>query len=188
MIQLYMRRDLRSLPDLDVPAGYALRPHQRTDLEAWTRLLDENGGFGPWPLERSAPLFAPTSPVVFAGSYFLLADGVPIATAQLHRQTNRPDAPSAELGWVAVHPEHQGRGLAYVVCLAVMRYAAAAGYPDMFLRTEDHRRPAIRTYLKLGFEPWMVDPTAPERWSTIRRQLDNDQRDRMWPCRRARDR
>lgn len=178
MIQLFMRRDLRSLPDLDVPAGYTLRPHQRTDLDAWTRLLDENQGFGPWPPDRSAPLFAPTSPVVFAGSYFLLKDGVPIATAQLHHQTQRTDAPPAELSWVAVHPRHQGRGLAFIVCLAVMGYAAGAGYRDIFLRTEDHRLPAIRTYLKLGFDPWMVDATAPERWTTIRRQLEDYQRAR----------
>jgi mycothiol synthase len=176
--QLHMRRSLQDLPDLRVPGGYTLRPLARADVEAWTRLLDENGGFGPWPPERSLPLFAPRSPIVFAGSYLLVKDGVLAATAQLHHQTRRSYAPPAELGWVAVHPRHQGRGLARVVCLAVLRYAASAGYRDIFLRTEDHRLPAIRTYLKLGFEPWLVDPSAPGRWDAILSQLDDDQRRR----------
>jgi mycothiol synthase len=143
----------------------------RGDLQAWTNLLAENAGFGPWPIERSLPLFGPDSPVVFDGSYFLTRDGEPVATAQLHHQSRRPYAPTAELGWVAVSPRFQGRGLGYVVCLAVLRYAAKADYPAIFLRTEDHRLPAIRTYLKLGFEPWMVDPTATERWRVIEGQL-----------------
>jgi mycothiol synthase len=82
----------------------------------------------------------------------------------------------AELGWVAARPGDQGLGLGYVVCLAVLRYARARAYPEVFLRTDDPRLPAIATYFKLGFTPWMFDPTAPERWEQIQARLQERQR------------
>lgn len=183
VIQLYLRRPLEDLPELVVPEGYGLRTHTHDDLQAWTKIMSDNGSFGPWPVDRSLPLFGTRSPVVFEGSFFVTHAGEPVATAQLHHQTRRPHAPAAELGWVAVSPAHQGRGLGYVVCLAVLRYAASVGYPEIFLRTEDERLPAIRTYLKLGFEPWMIEPSAPERWRLIHQRLaeyrpgDSDRRE-----------
>lgn len=162
-----LRRDLRNLPEIEVPEGYTLRNLTRDDLEVWTALLHENQGFGEWPIERSMPLFGPSSDVIFTGSYVLTKDGTPVAAALLHHQTKRPDAPSAQLGWVAVSPRFQGKGLAYVVCLAVLRAAAALGDDAMFLGTEDFRLPAIYTYLKLGFEPWLYDWRTAARWKRI---------------------
>lgn len=162
-----LRRDLRNLPELEVPEGYTLGNLTRDGLEAWTALLHENQGFGDWPIERSLPIFDPSSDVMFAGSFFLKRDGAPVAAALLHHQTKRPDAPLAQLGWVAVRPRFQGQGLAYVVCLAVLRAAATLGDDAMFLGTEDFRLPAIYTYLKLGFEPWLYDWRTAARWEGI---------------------
>jgi mycothiol synthase len=162
-----IRWNLRNLPDLHIPAGYALRNIAPGDLHVWTALLHENHGFGDWPVERSLPLFGSATDVVFDGSYVLAKDGEPVASALLHHQTKRPDAPLAQLGWVAVAPRYQGQGLAYVVCLAVLRTAAALGDTALFLGTEDYRLPAIYTYLKLGFEPWLYDWRTVERWEGI---------------------
>lgn len=170
--QLHMiRRDLRNLPDLQVPEGYGLRNITPDDLEVWTALLHENHGFGDWPIERSLPLFDADSNVVFGGSYFVTKDGEPVAAALLHHQTKRHYAPLAELGWVAASPRYQGRGLGYLVCLAVLHAAAAMGDPAIALRTEDFRLPAINTYLKLGFAPWNYDPRTAERWEGILKRL-----------------
>jgi hypothetical protein len=32
--------------------------------------------------------------------------------------------------------------------------------------------PAIRTYLKLGFEPWITDASHPECWKIVQEKLD----------------
>jgi mycothiol synthase len=166
-----MRRTLANLPELSVPDGYALRALTPDDWHPWTKLMQENGELGEWTTLRSAPLFAPGSPLMLDGSFFVSWQAVPVATAQLNRHSSPPYAPEPELGWVAASPHHRGHGLGYAVCLAVLRYAAAAGFSSIFLRTDDHRLPAIYTYFKLGFEPWLYDPTAPERWRSLRQKL-----------------
>ena len=165
--QLHMRRKLERLPSLIVPPGYALRPLQPSDAAAWAALLAQTGELGDWSLERAAPYFAPSGPMLLAGSYFLTHNGAPIATAQLHLHHDDEYAPIPELGWVAVSRAQRGRGLGYIVSLAVLHYAASAGHRDVFLRTDDHRLPAISTYLKLGFQPWLRDASAPPRWDRV---------------------
>lgn len=162
-----MRRSLEGLPALVVPSTCRLRTLEPSDAAAWASLLAENGELGAWSLERAAPYFGPGGPMVLAGSYFLVHDGTPIATAQLHLHHDDEYAPMPELGWVAVSPAHRGQGLGYVVCLAVLHYAAQTDQRQIFLRTDDHRFAAIVTYLKLGFEPWLRDGTAPQRWDRV---------------------
>jgi mycothiol synthase len=162
-----MRHNLGNLPELIVPAGYELRTLTPDDWQAWTTLMVENAELGEWTLGRSAPMFGCGAPLVFEGSYFATCQGHPVATAQLQLHLESTYAPEPELGWVAASPNHRGHGLGYAVCLAVLRHAAA-GFSSIFLRTDDHRLPAIRTYFKLGFEPWLIDETAPERWRKIR--------------------
>jgi mycothiol synthase len=173
--QLHMRHDLRGLPPLVVPSGYSLRSHREDDLAAWTSIMVRNAELGDWTEERAAPYFAVSRPTVLDGSYFVTFHDIPVATAQLvlHREDNY--APIPELGWVAAAPEHRGKGIGFAVCLAVLRYAAALGHQSLFLRTDDHRLPAIRSYLRLGFQPWMYESTAPDRWAQILARLNSDE-------------
>lgn len=172
-VQLHMRRELNQppgLPELAVPDGCELRSLKPGDLEIWTSLLAGNGELGEWDLERSRVLFAPGSPMPLGGAFLASVGGRPAATAQLHLHTDGdPYAPMPELGWVAALPEYRGHHLGRLVCLAVLRHAAEMGHERIFLKTDDHRLPAIRTYLRLGFEPWMYDATAPDRWAAVLR-------------------
>ena len=178
--QLHMWRSLHALPELVVPAGYALRTLRPGDIQAWATLLNHNGELGEWTVERAAPYFAPSTPpdsgMPLDGSFFLTHDGEPVATAHLHLKPDGPYAPTPELSWVAVSRAHRGRRLGSVVSLAVLRYAALAGHQAIYLLTDDHRLAAIKTYLQLGFEPWMYDPTAPERWRAVFAALSSNDR------------
>ncbi|HOQ30035.1 MAG TPA: GNAT family N-acetyltransferase, partial [Armatimonadota bacterium] len=64
-------------------------------------------------------------------------------------------------------PAHQGHRLAFHVCLAVLRYMRDRGFQETYLLTDDFRLPAIKTYLRLGFEPEIADPSHPARWQRI---------------------
>lgn len=170
-VQLHMRRTVTDLPQTRVPGGYDLRTMTRSDMGAWASLLDRNGELGRWDLDRARPLFAHGSPMPLDGSFLLSRGAAPVATAQLHLHTapDDPYSPVPELGWVSVLPEHRGLHLGRTACSAVLRYAAEQGHRAIFLRTDDHRLAAIRTYLRLGFEPWMYDSSAPGRWQAVTR-------------------
>ena len=81
-------------------------------------------------------------------------------------------------GWVAVSPRERGRRLGYLVCLTVLHYAASSGHQELFLRTDDDRLRAIRTYVKLGFQPWLRDGAAASRWEAALRTMRTP---RSWP-------
>ncbi len=173
--QLRMTRALSAIPELVVPAGYRLRHFTPGDAEAWAALLAENGGLGTWSADTAATFFAADSRMPLEGAFFLMRGDEPVATAQLHLKPDDPTVPGPELGFVAVIPRHQGCGLAAVVSLAVLHYAASAGHQSIYLLTDDYRLAAIRTYLKLGFEPWLTDASHAARWDAVRAVLDQYQ-------------
>lgn len=75
------------------------------------------------------------------------------------------------LHWVAAHPQYQGRGLGRMVTLAALGHFRRSGCAGAVLETDDHRLPAIRLYLSLGFVPQMTAPDHPRRWEAVMRAL-----------------
>jgi mycothiol synthase len=75
-----------------------------------------------------------------------------------------------ELGWVAVVPEHRGRSLARVICAASMGAALRQGHIDLRLTTQDQRLSAIKTYVNLGWVPWITDAST-DRWRVVLAEL-----------------
>jgi mycothiol synthase len=63
-----------------------------------------------------------------------------------------------ELGWVMVYPIHRRRGLGQQVCGAAIGLIRDSGHNYAYFLTVDFRLPAIKMYLRLGFEPEMADP------------------------------
>jgi mycothiol synthase len=165
--------EIRGLARIAAPEpapGYALRTHRPGDEAAWVTLL-QSGDLGAWDRQRlDRVLASPERPVPPDGIFFATRDDRPVGTActMLHQTDHGLDS---ELGWVVVDPEHRGRGLGAAVCRAVLDFVRRLGHDHAFLLTDDFRLPAIRTYLRLGFEPALVDPTHPARWAAIQRAL-----------------
>jgi mycothiol synthase len=75
--------------------------------------------------------------------------------------------------WVAVHPDHQGFGLASILSNAVLReFVSTYGFSSCVLETQDTSLPAISTYLKAGFRPKFLDSSHEERWQQICQNLN----------------
>lgn len=161
------------VPDVPVPTGYRLRILEAADLSAYRQLM-ERAGFGRWDDARIHSTVLRTLPHGILGVEHV-ADQSLVATA-LANHAPTPRYPNgAELGWVAVDPDHRGRGLGKVVCCAVLRLLRQRGYHTIYLSTDDHRLPAIVTYLRLGFEPDLSageDPNeTADRWRSVREAL-----------------
>lgn len=162
-------RAFAGLAPVRLGPDYTLATLAQRGAAEWIAVLNATGKLGDWDERRAAAALAGDRPVLAAGTWLILAAGRAVATCCTIPPT--PAEPRSELGWVAVAPSHQGRGLGLQACRAVLWYARRRGWPATMLYTDDWRLPAIRTYLKLGFQPELTDPGHGPRWQEIRRQL-----------------
>jgi mycothiol synthase len=157
---------LLALPTL--PAGYLLRLARDDDREPLAVVLAAAFPDGAWDAARVGAelLDDPNVPATFV----VERGGRVIATASALFEPDSVPA-TGVVHWVAVHPEQTGKRLGYIISLAVLHEFARRGCRDALLRTDDHRLPAIRTYLNLGFVPEHVDSTHPARWARVNERL-----------------
>ena len=156
------------MPTARSVSGYGLRTYRPGDEEAWLDTL-ATGEFGIWDRARLDRMLAgERAPLPREGVVFATRNDVPVGVANLFLY-ERAGRPYSELGWVVVRPEHRGRGLAYEVCRRVLLFAKSLEHRYTYLTTQDYRVGAIKTYLRLGFEPEMTQPDHSVRWNELRR-------------------
>ncbi|MBM3278465.1 MAG: GNAT family N-acetyltransferase [Candidatus Handelsmanbacteria bacterium] len=145
-----------------LPQGYRLRPYQPGDESGWAALLNANGELGEWNLERVAGVLAGG----LVGQFFVVGPNDLAACAGVHDVVLDGEE-CWEIGWVASHPGHRGRGLGALVTAAALAHALTLPARTIVLRTDDFRLPAIKVYLRLGFAPRYDHPSFPERWCLL---------------------
>lgn len=162
--QLVMRRDdLADLPPVQPPAGVAVRRATAADAAGIAACLTEAFAT-PWDEARvfAALLHAPEVKATFVA----VVDGGIVATASAAFQPER----HGEVGilhWVAARPGHGGKRLGGLVSLAALHACADLGLVAATLLTDDQRIPAIRTYRRLGFRPFLTHRSHPARWRAV---------------------
>jgi len=156
------------LPELEFPEPYRLRAYETGDIPAWAALLNASGDLGCWDEDKVRDELE--SSVVDGMQFFVVAGNQPVALASVNDKSIG-GAPCWEIGWVATHPLHRGKGLGSLVTVAALRAARSLPPRPILLQTDDFRLAAIRTYLKVGFEPTFNHPSYPERWHLLFEQL-----------------
>jgi mycothiol synthase len=86
-----------------------------------------------------------------------------------------------EVGYLIVAPEHRRRGLGAAVCAAAVSRLLAAGYENIRVCVQEHRLPAIRTYLRLGFEPFLHSAEVEQRWQRVAALIGWRFTPELWP-------
>lgn len=173
MIMTDVEPDVPALPDT-----YTLRTFRPGDEAGYLELMHLVGfsHWGPETLESTLNRVLPEGLFVVEHE-----SGILVATAMATHAPTQLHPFGGELGWVAVHPEHRGKGLGTIVCAAAIRRFRKAGYTRIFLRTDDHRLAAIKTYLKLGFVPFLFAPDMRDRWKVVCEKLDWPFTPDAWP-------
>jgi mycothiol synthase len=159
------------VPPLQLARGYSLRIFRPGDDDGAYLALMAAAGFDDWSADRLI-LYNMTA---LPNGWFLAVDGETDAVVATAMATHRP-APyhpfGGELGWVAAHPDHRGRKLGWTVCAAVTNRLLQAGYENIYLKTDDWRLPAILTYLRMGYVPFLYSAGMAARWQSICTLLD----------------
>jgi mycothiol synthase len=177
--QLCMRRDLDGgappLPPVVVPEGYSLRTYAGTaDDAAWVHIMNNSLG-NKYALDSfrnsisTRPQFRPEI------LYFVTHGGAAVGSACAWRHA----ISERRVGYVhmvGVVPEHRGKGLGRLVTLRTLHHFKEDGFDLAVLNTDDFRLAAIKSYLGLGFRPWVADSDHPDRWVALFRKLDETAR------------
>lgn len=162
---VYVADEKRPLPELEIAPGFALRVFGKDELAEYSALR-VSAGFDAWD-EKQYDEFAPC---LLPGGHLVITE---IATGRFAASASA-ELPVPEhfhgfglLGWVMCHPDFRGKHLGCAVCLAVMRILYSYGYRSFILSTDDFRIPAVKTYLNLGWQPWLTEPDMEERWRNL---------------------
>ncbi|NUP98436.1 MAG: GNAT family N-acetyltransferase [Armatimonadetes bacterium] len=160
--QLVMGRpSLDDLPSLAPPPGYHVRSFRPGDEVGWARVISDSFGqpLGPEDFHRRMGdgQFRPER------VWFVADSSGPVATASAWLVPRWGEA-TGVLHMVGVMGGHTGQRLGRLVSLAALRQMQAEGRQRAVLQTDDHRLPAIRTYLGLGFEPYLIHESQRARW------------------------
>ncbi|MEM7134481.1 MAG: GNAT family N-acetyltransferase [Chloroflexota bacterium] len=170
---------LNSPPDVQVPDGYILRTYQPGDEPGFYRVMDL-AGFTNWDDETLRPWLSKILP----DGWFLVVHEETrkiVATAMTNHNPSDLHPFAGELGWVAGHPEHKGKGLGMAVCGSVVSRLLQGGYEHIYLNTDDWRLPAITVYLRLGWVPFLYAPDMEGRWKAVCQNLDWPFTPHEWP-------
>lgn len=150
-----MLRDLEGLPAVNLPEGYAIRSFRDGDAEHLMRIKNaafagEATGSRAWTpadVQREymdSPHFRPER-------VFLAIHGEePVGTTAAWVWTHE----GREVGlihWVAVVPEHRGKGLGEALNVHALQYMRARGHREAILNTNAALHSAVRLYHRLGF-------------------------------------
>lgn len=166
--QLRMKHALKQLPPLrGLPGSCFLREADEEDAEGIAWVL-EASFLDPWSEERVLAELLQNDAV--PETYVIEANGVVIGTAS-YQQQSEPDPLAGWLHYVGVLPEARGFGLGEVLSQRVLIEAVSRGNSSVYLTTDDPRLPAIKIYLKLGFEPDHWHESHSARWAIVRSQL-----------------
>lgn len=164
---------------VSLPEGYSLHLYEPKYAAAYIELM-HLAGFKDWDGETLCRVLRTILP---NGLYLIIHDQshTLVATAMATHNPTDMHPFGGELGWVAAHPEHAGKGLGAAVCTAVMRRYAEAGYQRVYLRTDDWRLPAIKTYLKLGWLPFLFSEDMEGRWRAVCEKIQWQFTSDQWP-------
>lgn len=163
--QLQMvHRNLGSLPDIDMPEGYDLRTYQPGDEASWAEIM--NTGVGEWTADTCLEKLTGQPRFIPDGLFFATFEGKPVGSACAWRKSAE-EWESGYLHMVCVLPEHRGKQIGHALNLAALRWFRDRGFKEVWLSTDDWRIPAIKSYLRLGFEPFYPDDSHRERWQAV---------------------
>jgi GNAT superfamily N-acetyltransferase len=152
--------------------GISLRPARRNDLPACMEMFDElNRLQAPWRV------FTPRSELAEEmrhkyeaaqadpDAVLLVAEDrgevVGMAAGHIHRPSSFSGELAVELSSVYVRPSHRRQGVARALAAKVARFARTRGVERITIKTFAQNQEALEAWLHMGFDPRMVQLTAP---------------------------
>lgn len=151
-----VRTTLDGVPHYDLPALYTLRWYQPGDERHWLAIHLAADPYLTYTAETFEHEFGNDQTLLATRQVYLCDKaGAPVGTATAWFHTDEKGEAYGLVHWVAIHPAHQGRGLAKPLLGLVCARLRDLGHERAYLNTASARIPAISLYLQFGFVPQM---------------------------------
>ncbi|PWU19267.1 MAG: GNAT family N-acetyltransferase [Verrucomicrobia bacterium] len=170
-----VRSHLEQIPEFGLPLGFSIRTFRPGDEEHWLRI------------HLAADKFNESSPELFVRAFgsdisrlgkrqLYLCDGLGavVGTGTAWFDDDFEGARFGRVHYMAIMPEHQGRGLGKALMTAVCRRLGELGHDQTYLSTSSLRLPAIRLYRLFGFEPLIQSGEEGRVWAEVTASLRRD--------------
>jgi mycothiol synthase len=161
-----------TLTDISLPNGYILRNYKNGDKDQYNNLLELEG----WNLNDEG--FKVFYDAVLPNGIFIVEDegtGEIVSTAAAIHNPNCSHHYfpfGGEVGFVITRPEHRGKAIGTFITSITVKRLISAGYFSIRAVTHDHRLSAIKTYLNIGFQPFIYNEDMEGRWNEVINQLN----------------
>ncbi|MBT3290052.1 MAG: GNAT family N-acetyltransferase [Victivallales bacterium] len=160
------RAHFDDLAPVELPDGYRLRTFEPGDEAAWEKVIGISFGRDPGQISFANSMLNPGCFLPERVFFVCCGDeAVATAAAYLLPPDLMPDC--GTLHYVGVLPGHAGRRLGGLASLAALHRFREEGLARGTLSTDDFRLPAVKTYLRLGFIPMLVDENQRQRWRDV---------------------
>ena len=160
------------LPALEIAGDFYLDTIKDSDLDKYNELR-KSVNFPEWTAEYLQTFRSK----VLDDAMFVIKEKSTdrFCAAATAEKTDMPDYPQiGVLGWVMTHPDFRGHHLGKSVSVAAMHKLYRQNYRTFSLLTDDFRLAAVKTYLKLSWQPWLYLEDMPSRWQTLAEKLQLD--------------
>ena len=165
-----IRDNLEDIPGFAPSSDYTVRWFQAGDDEAWRRIQTAAEKFHPITSDTFVRVFGRNATWLSQRLCFILdAEGNAVGTGAAWFDDNFDGKKFGRIHWMAVVPEHQGRGLGRVLMTEVCHRLRELKHTNAYLITSSARIAAIRLYLSLGFVPLIRNATDQEVWDKLAR-------------------
>ena len=171
-LQMIFNAETTPIPEAIPPEGFRFRTIADAELPAYNELRVA-AGFTAWK-ESDLALFRER---VLNDAVYLIeesATGRFAASAAASSSLMPVHLRHGSLDWVMTHPDFRGKHLGRIVSVRAMQRLYRHGYRTYYLLTDDVRVPAIKTYLGLGWKPWLFREDMEPRWRKIAENLGRE--------------
>ena len=165
------RENLDGVPDCALPTGYSIRWYRPGDKDVWRRIQSLADEYSRITLGLFEEEFGTDAKVLSERQCFLCdSENNAIGTASAWFD-NLDGQFFGRVHWVAITPEHQGKGLAKPLLAAVCNRLRSLGHNKTYLTTQTCRIPAINLYTKFGFAPVIDSDRIKTIWEELTKHI-----------------
>lgn len=167
-----IRENLEDIPQFPVPPGFSIRWFQEGDESIWNQIQSVTERH----LEITPELFTQefgSDTAILGERQFFLFDSRqrPIGTATAWLDDSYRGLAHGRVGWLAIVPEMQGKGLSKPLMTILCNRLRELGHHRTYLTTATVRFPAIRLYSVFGFVPEIKDAQDQSVWDELEQLL-----------------